>query len=73
MEMTDKSANLLLDALNDLEEPFSPVLEQTAKSVTGCLTNVLAAGASQAGGASGETQSSSKVAVNRIVVRKPVL
>ncbi len=61
MQMTDKTTNLLLGALNDLEEPFSPVLEQTATSVTGCLTNVLTAGASQADGASDETQSSSKV------------
>ncbi|KAL9954033.1 hypothetical protein ACROYT_G041521 [Oculina patagonica] len=54
MQMTDKTANMLTDTLNDLEEPFSPVLELTAKSVTGCLTNVLqsAAGTSQANGAS---------------------
>ena len=54
MQMTDKTANMLTDTLNDLEEPFSPVLELTAKSVTGCLTNVLqsAAGSSQANGAS---------------------
>ena len=47
MEMTDKTTNMLVDTLNDLEEPFSPVMELTAKSVTGCLTNVLqsAAGA----------------------------
>ena len=47
MEMTDKTTNMLVDTLNDLEEPFSPVMELTARSVTGCLTNVLqsAAGA----------------------------
>ena len=47
MKMTDKTTNMLVDTLNDLEEPFSPVMELTAKSVTGCLTNVLqsAAGA----------------------------
>ena len=50
MEMTDKTANMLVDTLNDLEEPFSTVMEQTAKSVTGCLTNVLqsAAGSGKA-------------------------
>ena len=47
MEMTDKATNMLVDTLNDLEEPFSPLMELTAKSVTECLTNVLqsAAGA----------------------------
>ena len=47
MEMTDKTTNMLVDTLNDLEEPFSSVMELTAKSVAGCLTNVLqsAAGA----------------------------
>ena len=41
MEMTDKTTNMLINTLNDLEEPFSPEMELTAKSVTGCLTNVL--------------------------------
>lgn len=61
--MTDKATNLLVDALNDLEEPFSPVLEKTAKSVTGCLTNVLqsAAGTNQENRAVDENQSSSQV------------
>lgn len=60
MQMTDKAANLLADALYDLEEPFSPVLEQTAKSVTECLTNVLqsAAGTDQENTAVDENQSS---------------
>lgn len=63
MQMTDKATNLLVDALNDLEEPFSPVLEKTAKSVTGCLTNVLqsAAGTNQENRAVDENQSSSQV------------
>ena len=63
MEMTDKTTNMLVDTLNDLEEPFSPVMELTAKSVTGCLTNVLqsAAGAGQANSNSLGNQSSSKV------------
>lgn len=39
--MTDKTASMLMDTVNDLEEPFSPVMELTAKSVTGCLTNIL--------------------------------
>ena len=60
MQMTDKAANLLADALYDLEEPFSPVLEQTAKGVTECLTNVLqsAAGTDQENTAVDENQSS---------------
>ena len=33
MEMTDKTTNMLVDTLNDLEEPFSPVMELTARSV----------------------------------------
>ena len=61
MQMTDKTTNMLADTINDLEEPFSSALELTAKSVTECLTSVLAAGASQAVGASEGTQSSSKV------------
>ena len=60
MQMTDKAANLLADALYDLEEPFSPVLEKTAKSVTECLTNVLQSAAStdQENTAEDENQSS---------------
>lgn len=41
MQMTDKTAGMLVDNINDIEEPFSSVMELTAKSVTGCLTNVL--------------------------------
>lgn len=41
MQMADEAANLLADTLYDLEEPFSPVLEKTAKSVTESFTNVL--------------------------------
>lgn len=59
MQMTDKTANMLTDTLNDLEEPFSPVLELTAKSVTGCLTNALQSAAGS--GASDETQPSPEV------------
>ena len=63
MQMTERISNLLVDNLNDLEEPFSPVMEQTSKSITGCLTNVLqsAAGADQANGLSADNQPSSQV------------
>ena len=49
MQLTDSTANMMISTLNDPEEPFTPELEQTATSVTGCLTNVLksAAGSSQ--------------------------
>lgn len=59
MQMTEKTADMLVDNINDLEEPFSPVMELTAKSVTGCLTNVLqsAAGSEE----SGENQPSPEV------------
>lgn len=63
MQLTEKTANMLVDNVNDLEEPFSPVMELTAKSVTGCLTNVLqsAAGTTQVGGASDKSQPSPEV------------
>ena len=63
MKLTDSTANMLVSALNDVEEPFSPALEQTAVSVTGCLTNVLqsASGGSQSNGASQESQPSPEV------------
>ena len=40
---------MMISTLNDPEEPFTPELEQTATSVTGCLTNIIksAAGSSQ--------------------------
>ena len=49
MQMTDITANMMVSILNDPEEPFTPELEQTATSITGCLTNILklAAGSSQ--------------------------
>ena len=49
MQLTDITANMMVSILNDPEEPFTPELEQTATSVTGCLTNILksAAGSSQ--------------------------
>jgi len=61
--MTEKVSNILVDNLNDLEEPFSPVMEQTFKSITGCLTNVLqsAAGKNQANGVSDDNQPSPQV------------
>ena len=49
MQLTDITVNIMVSILNDPEEPFTPELEQTATSVTGCLTNILksAAGSSQ--------------------------
>ena len=49
MQLTDITVNMMVSILNDPEEPFTPELEQTATSVTGCLTNILksAAGSSQ--------------------------
>ena len=49
MQLTDSTAHMMISTLDDPEEPFTPELEQTATSVTGCLTNVLksAAGSSQ--------------------------
>ena len=49
MQLTDITANMMVSILNDPEEPFTPELEQTATSITGCLTNILklAAGSSQ--------------------------
>ena len=49
MQLTDITVNMMVSILNDPEEPFTPELEQTATSVTGCLTNILksAAGWSQ--------------------------
>ena len=63
MQMTEKVSNMLIDNLNDLEEPFSPVMEQTSKSITGCLANVLqlASGADQANEISDDSQPSSQV------------
>ena len=63
MKLTDTTTNILVFSLNDVEEPFSPALEETAVGVTGCLTNVLqsASGATEANRASTENQSSSKV------------
>ena len=65
MKLTDSTANMMIDTLNDPEEPFTPVLEQTATSVTGCLTNVLksAAGSSQANGGSEVAPPSSQVKI----------
>ena len=63
MKLTNSATNLLVSALNDIEEPFSSELEESATSVTRCLRNVLqsAVGASQANGDHLGNQSSSKV------------
>lgn len=61
MKMTGAVTDLLTSALNDPEEPLTAELEETANSVVGCLSNVLASGASQANGAAQQNQSSLKV------------
>ena len=49
MQLTDITVSMMVSILNDPEEPFTPELEQTATSITGCLTNIIksAAGSSQ--------------------------
>ncbi|KAJ7330800.1 hypothetical protein OS493_021734 [Desmophyllum pertusum] len=64
MGFTDKTNQLLVAAIDDVEEPFSAELEESAASVTGCLTNILqksASDGSQANGSSAENQTSPKV------------
>ena len=63
MGFTDKTNQLLVAAIDDVEEPFSAELEESAASVTGCLTNILqsASDGSRANGASEENQTSPKV------------
>ena len=50
--MTEATSNVLLDALNDPEEPLTAEVEETAVAVAGCLKNVLksSSGSSQAVG-----------------------
>ena len=69
MQLTDITANMMVSILNDPEEPFTPELEQTATSVTGCLTNVLksAAGSSQDDTDSAVTPPSPEVKITTIV------
>ena len=59
----------MISTLDDPEEPFTPELEQTATSVTGCLTNVLksAAGSSQDNTESAVTLSSPEVKITSTV------
>ena len=71
MQLIDNTANIMISTLNDPEEPFTPVLEQTATSVTGCLTNVLKSGV---GSSQGDTDSiasprSPEVKITRTVTR----
>lgn len=49
MQLTDITVNMMVSILHDPEEPFTPELEKTATSITGCLTNIIksAAGSSQ--------------------------
>ena len=41
IKLTDTTTELLRYALGDIEEPFSAELEESAKSMTACLKNVL--------------------------------
>ena len=41
MKPIDETKNLLVSALEDIEEPFSSGLEETAASVTRCIKNVV--------------------------------
>lgn len=63
MNFTDHETNLLISDLNDIEQPFSAELEESAASITGCLKNVLqsASGDSQADGDTELSQTSQKV------------
>ena len=47
MNFTDRATNTLASALNDIEEPFTAQMEESATSVTGCLKNVLQSASSQ--------------------------
>ena len=69
MQLTDSTAHMMISTLDDPEEPFTPELEQTATSVTGCLTNVLksAAGSSQDITDSAVTLSSPEVKITSTV------
>ena len=63
MQLTESTSNMMISTLNDPEEPFTPALELTATSVTGCLANVLksAAGSSQDKAESAATTPSQEV------------
>ena len=69
MQLTDSTANMMISTLSDPEQPFTPELEKTASSVTGCLTNVLksAAGSSQDDIVSAVTPPSPEVKVTSTV------
>lgn len=41
MKLIDETINKLVSAIEDIEEPFSVELEETAASVTRCIKNVL--------------------------------
>lgn len=63
MDFTDSATNALASALNDIEQPFTAEMEESATSVTGCLKNVLqsASGQSQITGGSELNTPSPKV------------
>lgn len=66
MKLTDSATDLLVSALNDMEESFSAELEESATGVTECLRNVLqsASAGSEANGDSLTNQLSLKVQCN---------
>jgi len=41
MNFTDSATTALTSSLNDVEQPFTAEMEDSATSVTGCLKNVL--------------------------------
>ena len=63
MNFTDSTTNALKTALNDIEQPFTAEMKDSATSVTGCLKNVLqsASGLSQKIGGSELNKPSPKV------------
>ena len=63
MNFTDSTTNALTTALNDMEQPFTAEMEDSATSVTGCLKNVLqsVSGPSQETVGSESNKSSAKV------------
>lgn len=63
MKLTDVTTELLKSSLNDIEEPFSDEMEESAASITACLKNVLksASGSGKESGDSRKNTGSEKV------------
>ena len=59
--MTESATKVLVNALNDPEEPLSPEIEEGAVGVSGVLKNVLKSSVSQEIGSPQGSSSSSKV------------